>query len=76
MAISDSPTYTNQQIVDHLRACLVQIALGGQAVGLNGKILTRANLADIEAVLQTFESRVSSESETGGLALVQYGERV
>jgi len=51
------------------------VAIAGQAYGINGRTLTRANLKEIRAAINYWQGVVNSADEGGGgNALVQFGE--
>lgn len=60
--IAALPTYTNAEIVKSLRVTIVQIALGGQSRGIDGRMKTEADLPKLQAALAYFEELVDVEA--------------
>ncbi len=79
MAIdTNTQTFTDAQLLAFYRKALVSIAEGGQAVGMTGNQLTRANLKDVRETIEWLEQRVAdaSSGSSGGIGLAGFGERV
>ncbi len=76
----DLSTIGTYSAADKLKAidhAIMTILLGGQVVGMNGRAITRANIKDLQALRNDVETQASAETDLGGgIALVQYGERV
>ena len=55
-------TGTDSELLEFTRAAIAQITLHGQAYSIDGRQLTRADLADLREQLTYFESRVNAAS--------------
>jgi hypothetical protein len=53
-------TFTDQQILGYLRECLVKIQVIGQSYTMPamGRTFTRANLAEVQSLIQEYEQRI------------------
>jgi len=58
-------TGTDSELLEFTRAAIAQITLHGQAYTIEGRQLTRADLADLREQLTFFESRVNSANGRG-----------
>ena len=55
-------TGTDLELLNFTRAAIAQITLHGQAYTVDGRSLTRADLADLRDQLKFFESRVNASA--------------
>lgn len=75
--IAALPTYTSAEQLKMWQKASIDVAAAGVSRAINGRTLTTSNAAEIRAMLQFWEQQVFDEGDTsGGIALVQYGERV
>lgn len=55
-------TGTDQEMVDFLRAAIVQVSMHGQEYEIDGRRFTRANLLDLQKLLDRYEERLAVTS--------------
>lgn len=77
----DLSTIADYSAADKLKAidhAIMTILLGGQVLGMNGRNITRANLKDLRELRNDVVTQATDEDaeSAGGIALVQYGERI
>jgi hypothetical protein len=74
MAIDTNPqTFTDAELLALTRHAIATILAGGQAYGINGRSLTRADLTDLWETVRTLETRIAAAGGTGSVALVEFG---
>jgi hypothetical protein len=72
-------TFTNAELLALTKKAIADILVAGQHKSDSGKMLTRADLKVLMDTKETLEAIVQDEGtgdNGGGLALVQFGERV
>ncbi len=75
MAFStNDQTFTDAQMLAKIRRSIVSILDGGQSVNTSGTGLIRASLGELRKMEEDYQNRVNLGS-SGGIGLVQYGER-
>lgn len=76
--LSTLGTYSTADQIKAVDHAIVTILLGGQGMGTNGRSITRADLTQLRELRAELVTRAADEDSTsaGGIALVQYGERV
>jgi hypothetical protein len=57
-----SATYTDAELLEHFRECLVAIAVKGQEFEFEDRIYTRADLDEVRKTITWLESRVNAAS--------------
>lgn len=68
------PEYTPAVLLKLTNFQIAQILATGQATGIDGNSLTRADLTKLQKLRSDLMTEVQSESdETGGIALAQFG---
>jgi hypothetical protein len=55
-------TGTDAELLEFTRAAIAQVTLHGQAYGMDGRTLTRADLGSLREQLVFFESRVNQSA--------------
>lgn len=77
ITVADIQTFTDAEILVVLRCALVNSALVSQ-YSIGGRQLIRMSAKQIQELIEIYEARVDSSANAagGGIALVQYGERV
>jgi hypothetical protein len=65
-------TFTDTELLALTRKAIADILVAGQAYGVNGRNLTRADLPTLMDTQRVLESRISAASGTGGFALASF----
>jgi hypothetical protein len=68
--------FTDAELLLLTRKAIADILVAGQAYGINGRNLTRADLPELWATVNTLESRITSSGSNGdgGTALIQFDD--
>lgn len=57
-----SATYTDAELLEHFRECMVAIAVKGQEYEFDGRIFTRADISEVRKTITWLETRVNAAS--------------
>lgn len=65
-------TFTDAELLKLTRKAIADILVGGQAYGINGRNLTRADLPTLMETQKELEQRINDASGTGSIALCSF----
>jgi len=70
--------YSDGQQLKMWKLASIELAAAGVSYAINGRSLTRNDAEEVRKMIEFFEARINADSSdaSGGIALVQYGERV
>lgn len=79
ITVGSVQTFTDEDLLVLYRAALAAVATGKEYTigGRNGRTLTREDAKEIRETISWLEQRITNASggDTGGVALVQFGDR-